>query len=102
MKLVEYCIQYGAVAVGVAIFFAWQLWYPNEFKAHSVRWLLLLGLAGSAAIIILSNLLYRCPRCHVSFRKLKLEAMRLHGIRTMDLYGEACPRCHVSFDEPWK
>lgn len=106
LTLIEYSICYGAIAVTLVIFLAWFSRHPDVSKDQALRWMLWMFLPGSAAIIILLNLFYRCPRCNASFGKLRKQQVRWNPDRyRVLLVGEtleACPQCHVSFDEPWK
>ena len=106
LKRIEYGLGYGAVAVSLAVFFAWYSRHPGLSKDQAIRSMLWMFLPLFVAMSILLNLLYRCPRCHASFGKLKREQVRWSPDRYRILgvgeTREACPQCHVSFDEPWK
>jgi hypothetical protein len=106
LKRMEYCIGYGTVVVSVAIFFAWHSRHPDVSKDQAIRWMLWMFLPLGVAMSILLNLVYRCPRCHASFGKLKREQVRWSPDRYRILgvgeTRESCPQCQVSFDEPWK
>ena len=98
--------MYGAVAVTLAIFLAWFSRHLDVSKDQAIRWMLWMFLPLSVPVCIVLNLLYRCPRCHASFGKLKREQVRSspdkYRLLGVGETRDACPQCHVSFDEPWK
>jgi uncharacterized protein with PIN domain len=105
LKRIEYGLGYGTVAVTLAIFFAWHSRHPDVSKDQAIRQILWIFLPLGVAMSIVLNRVYRCPRCHASFGKLKREQVRW-GPDRYRLLGvgqiqKACPQCHVSFDEPW-
>lgn len=94
---------YGVIAVGSVVFIAFIWRYPHAPRRQSGLLGLLLGVVLAPVLVMLGRVLYRCPRCHADFQKLRVEQLgRWHPDRRMywQLW-DACPQCHVSFDEPW-
>lgn len=102
-ELVVKYTKYGAIAAVGAVLIAFMWRYPNAPRWQGPVLGLAIGAVLGPAIIILGRVLYRCPRCHADFQKLRVKEFG-RGYRDKRMYWQlwdACPQCHVSFDDPW-
>ena len=95
--------KYGTVAAGIVVVVALEWRYPNVSKQQFLAIGLVMGVVFGVVLTLLGHFLYRCPRCHADFRKLRIKQMGRWN-RDGRFYWQiwdACPQCLVSFDEPW-
>lgn len=95
--------NYVTVLAGIAVIVAFLWRYPNATKQQSWGFFLAVGVVFGVAIGIFTRIVYRCPRCHASFQKLRIKQLGRwpRDMRFFWQLWDACPQCHVSFDDPW-
>lgn len=95
--------NYVTIVAGIAVVVAFEWRYPNATKQQYLAAMLIVGIVFGMTIGIFTRVVYRCPRCHASFQKVRIKQLGRwpHNMRFFWQLWDACPHCHVSFDERW-
>lgn len=103
-------IKNATVGVTIVLCVALIVFFPQFTRAQTMAAVILIGVAVSVALLLVTRRRYLCPRCGADLGRIQGQQWRrvplAQRLAKMDgrMFYEAwhaCPKCGVSFDEDW-